>query len=255
MCLIVFAWRVHPRYRLVLAANRDEYHARASAPAEFWQDQPGLLAGRDLVSMGSWLGVTRAGRIAAVTNVRDGNAVAPSNAPSRGRLVSEYLGGALPPARYAHNALGQGGAYRGYNLLIGDRDTLWWTSNCGNGVRELEPGIYGVANELLDTPWPKVTAGKRALEQTLRAGPSVGNLLALLADTNQPPDEALPDTAVGLERERLLGAVRIVSPVYGTRCSSALLIDEAGGLQFTERSYDPDGSECASRTYAFQLAA
>ena len=255
MCLILFAWHVHPRYRLVLAANRDEFHARASAPAAFWEDQPHLLGGRDLESMGTWLGVTRTERVAAVTNVRDGRNEAPQNAPSRGQLASDFLRGAVAPAQFAARTSREGPAYRGFNLLVGDRDALWWTSNRGDGALRLEPGIYGVANDLLDTPWPKVTAGKAALERVLRSGPSLANLLALLDDTHVFADHELPDTGVGLERERMLAPVRIVSPLYGTRCSSAVLVEAGGGTQFAERSYAPDGSEQASVYYALKNAA
>jgi len=255
MCLILLAWRVHPRYRLVLAANRDEFHARTSAAAEYWRDRPDLLGGRDLESMGTWLGVTRSGRIAAVTNVRDGNATAPIPAPSRGNLARDFLCGDLPAAGYAEAVVAQAAAYRGFNLLIGDRDDLWWISNRGDGARRLEPGIYGVANDLLDTPWPKVTVGKRGLARTLGLGPSLGSLLALLDDTRVFSDVELPDTGVGIERERMLAPLRIVSPQYGTRCSSAVLIDAKGDAQFAERSFDAEGRERASVYYAFPLAA
>jgi uncharacterized protein with NRDE domain len=255
MCLILFAWRVHPQYRLVLAANRDEFHARTSAAAAFWEDRPELLGGRDLESMGTWLGITRAGRIAAVTNVRDARTEAPSDPPSRGGLAREFLCGTATPEQFAARTSREGPAFRGFNLLVGDRDTLWWTSNRGNGARQLEPGIYGVANDLLDTPWPKVTAGKAALERVVRSGPSLDNLLALLDDTHVFADAALPDTGVGLERERMLAPVRIVSPLYGTRCSSAVLLEPDGGAQFAERSYAPDGSESASLYYALRHAA
>jgi len=255
MCLILFAWRTHHRYRLVLAANRDEFHARRSAAAAFWKDPPDVLGGRDLESMGTWLGMTRSGRIAAVTNVRDGRTDAPPTATSRGSLVGEYLRDGSSPAQFASRASADGRAYRGFNLLIGDRDELWWTSNRGNGIRRLEPGIYGVANDLLDTPWPKVTAGKAALERVLRSGASLGNLLALLADTRDFADDELPDTGVGLERERMLAPIRIVSPQYGTRCSSAVLIEADGRCQFAERSFEPDGSERETLYYAFEQTA
>lgn len=255
MCLILFAWRVHPRYPLVLAANRDEFHARPSAAADFWRDRHDLLAGRDLESMGTWLGVTRSGRIAAVTNVRDGQASVMPNAPSRGLLASEFLCADTPPARYAEALSTQAKAYRGFNLLIGDRDTLWWTSNRAKGARRLAPGIYGVANDLLDTPWPKVTVGKKALGDALELGPSLGSLLALLDDTHIFADEELPDTGVGIERERMLAPLRIVSAEYGTRCSSAVLVDDSGGTQFAERSFDADGKERASAYFAFRRSA
>jgi uncharacterized protein with NRDE domain len=255
MCLILFAWRMHPRYRLVLAANRDEFHDRASETAGFWKDSPALLGGRDLESMGTWLGVTRTGRIAAVTNVRDGRVAVPPNAPSRGKLTRDFLCGDTPPARFAARASAHGQAYRGFNLLVGDHDELWWISNRGNGPRRLEPGLYGVANDLLDTPWPKVVAGKRALEGALRVEPSLDRLLALLDDTDGPADDALPDTGVGLERERMLAPIRIVSAQYGTRCSSAVLVADAGDTQFAERSYDRRGAEHGSVYFAFRRAA
>ncbi|HSH08144.1 MAG TPA: NRDE family protein [Burkholderiales bacterium] len=255
MCLILFAWRVHPRYRLVLAANRDEFHARRSAAAAFWEDRRDLLGGRDLESMGTWLGVTRAGRIAAVTNVRDGRAAPPAHAPSRGRLASDFLRGEATPEEYAAALSREGRAYHGFNLLVADQDALWWTSNRGNGARRLEPGVYGVANDLLDTPWPKVTAGKNALERVLRTGPSLASLLALLDDTHVYADDELPDTGVGLERERMLAPIRIVAPVYGTRCSSAVLVEADGHTQFAERSYDPDGAERDTFYYAFERSA
>ncbi len=255
MCLILFAWRVHPRFRLVLAANRDEFHARPSAAAAFWADERDLLGGRDLESMGTWLGMTRAGRIAAVTNVRDGRSTPPSDARSRGRLTSEFLRGGATPAQFAEAVSREAGAYRGFNLLLADREELWWTSNRGNGARRLEPGVYGVANELLDTPWPKVTAGKASLERVVQTGPSLACLLALLDDTQVYADDQLPDTGVGLERERMLAPVRIVSPVYGTRCSSAVLVGADGWTQFAERSYEPDGTEGSSVYYAFARSA
>jgi uncharacterized protein with NRDE domain len=255
MCLILFGWRVHPRFPLVLAANRDEFHARPSATAEFWRDRHDLLGGRDLESKGTWLGVTRSGRLAAVTNVRDAQAPVAGAAPSRGWLTRDFLCGDAAPARYAEDVSSQGERYRGFNLLIGDRDALWWVSNRANGARQLAPGIYGVANDLLDTPWPKVTAGKRALMRTLRLGPSLDGLLALLDDTRAYADDELPDTGVGIERERMLAPVRIVAPQYGTRCSSALLVDESGRTQFAERSFDPDGRDRGTVYYAVVQSA
>jgi uncharacterized protein with NRDE domain len=255
MCLILFAWRAHPRFPLVLAANRDEFHARPSATAEFWRDRHDLLGGRDLESNGTWLGVTRSGRLAAVTNVRDGQAPVAAAAPSRGWLARDFLCGDAAPAGYAEAVSSQGERYRGFNLLVGDHDALWWVSNRANGARQLAPGIYGVANDLLDTPWPKVTSGKQALARTLQLGPSLDGLLALLDDTRAYADDELPDTGVGIERERMLAPVRIVAPHYGTRCSSALLVDDAGRTQFAERSFDPDGRERGTVYHAFRQAA
>lgn len=255
MCLILLAWHAHPRFPLVLAANRDEFYARPSAQAEFWRTQPDLLGGRDLQSMGTWLGVTRNGRFAAVTNVREGSAATAAGAPSRGKLTTDFLCGATPPADYAAAAFAAGTAYRGFNLLVGDRHALWWTSNRAAGTRRLDAGVYGLSNELLDTPWPKVVVGKQRLARALQAGASVSvdGLLELLADSEQPGDAELPDTGVGLARERQLSAAHVVSADYGTRCSSVLIVDADGRAQFAERSFAPHGVAGETLTYEFAL--
>lgn len=252
MCLILFAWKTHPDFPLVMAANRDEFHARPTAAAGFWEDRPAILAGRDLEGMGTWLGVTRSGRFAAVTNYRDATA-APRDAASRGLLASRFLEGEETPASFAANVGADGGAYRGFNFLAGNGDDLWWVSNRGGDARALAPGVYGLSNDLLDTPWPKVTQGKNRLQNVLELAPAVEPLLALLADTSVAADDHLPDTGVGLERERLLSAARIVSPVYGTRSSSAVVIGRDGKVRFAERAYDSDGAELDTVRYEFNL--
>lgn len=252
MCLIVFAWKAHPDFPLVVAANRDEFHARPTAAAGFWDDQPGILAGRDLEGRGTWLGVTRSGKFAAVTNYRDA-APAPREAASRGVLASRYLGSGHAPGAFATDVEADGTAYRGFNFLAGDRAELWWVSNRGGRARKLEPGVHGLSNHLLDTPWPKVTQGKRRLGEALELAPAVEPLLALLADTTEATDGDLPDTGVGAERERLLSAARVVSPEYGTRCSSALVIGADGKVRFAERSYGSDGAELDTLRYEITL--
>lgn len=252
MCLIVFAWRMHPDFPLVVAANRDEFHARPTATARFWDDRPEILAGRDLEGMGTWLGVTRSGKFAAVTNYRDA-APAPPAAASRGLLASRYLETGAGPREFAANAGADGDAYRGFNLLAGDRAELWWVSNRGGRARRIEPGTHGLSNHLLDTPWPKVTLAKQRLAQVLAFAPAVEPLLELLADTTEAAERDLPDTGVGAERERLLSAARIVSPAYGTRSSSALLVAADGKVRFAERSYGSDGSELDTLRYEFIL--
>ena len=257
MCLILLAWHAHRRFPLVLAANRDEFYARPSAQAAFWREQPDLLGGRDLESMGTWLGVTRTGRLAAVTNVREGSSAVAPDAPSRGKLTTDFLCGATPPGDYAAATYATGTVYRGFNLLVADRHELWWTSNRAGDTRRLEAGIYGLSNELLDTPWPKVVVGKQRLARALETGASVGveGLLELLADSEQPGDAELPDTGVGLERERQLSAAHVVSADYGTRCSSVLIVDADGRAQFAERSFEPHGAAGETLTYEFALKA
>ena len=253
MCLIVFAWKVHPDFPLVVAANRDEFHARPTTAARFWDDRPEILAGRDLEGMGTWLGVTRSGRFAAVTNYREA-APAPRDAASRGVLASRFLGSGEPPAAFAADVEANGSAYRGFNFLAGDRAELWWVSNRGGRARRIEPGLHGLSNHLLDTPWPKVAKGKQRLGQALERAPAVDPLLELLADTTEAVEEELPDIGIGAARERLLSSARIVSSAYGTRSSSALLVGAAGRIRFAERAYGSDGAELDTLRYEFTLS-
>jgi uncharacterized protein with NRDE domain len=238
MCLILFAWKMHENYPLVLAANRDEFYDRPSAPAAFWEDAPDLLAGRDLRDRGTWLGITRGGRVAALTNYRD-PASLKIGAPSRGMLVGDYLRGREIPEAYLHRIAPGADRFNGFNLLVGDTEDLFCFSN--RGARErLDPGIYGLSNALLDTPWAKVERGKTALSALLKEkmDPSPEALFALLTDRTRPPDDRLPDTGVGLAWERILSPLFIESPVYGTRSSTVLLIDRRGGVTFVERVFN-----------------
>lgn len=237
MCLILLAWRAHPDYPLVVAANRDEFFARPTAPAAWWEDAPRLLAGRDLQSGGTWLGVSAAGRFAALTNFRDPARVQP-DAPSRGELVSDFLRTNASPADYTGQIERKAAAYNGFNLLYSDGTSLHYYSNCGEGRGELAPGIYGLSNHLLDTPWPKVARGKSALAAALGTLPARERLFALLRDDATAREDELPRTGVSLEWERLLSAAFVRSAAYGTRSSTVLLRDRAGRLEFEERSFD-----------------
>jgi uncharacterized protein with NRDE domain len=238
MCLILFAWKMHAKFPLVLAANRDEFYERPSAPAAFWDDAPDLLAGRDLKRGGTWLGITRTGRLAAVTNYRDPASMKP-DAPSRGELVSDYLRRTESPEAFLRRVEPRASRYNGFSLLVGAGSELAYFSNRG-GANRLTSGIHGMSNHLLDTPWPKVEWGKRAIGELLAANgdPSPGELLVLLAARSRPPDESLPETGVGLERERVLSPLFIESPDYGTRCSTVLLIDREGMVTFVERVFN-----------------
>lgn len=253
MCLILVAWRAHPHYPLVVAANRDEFHERPANGAAFWEDRPVILAGRDLECMGTWLGVTRTGKFATVSNFREGVARDPA-ARSRGLLVSEFLANDAPAAGFVTALAANGSQYGGFNFLAGDADELWWVSNRGTQARRLAPGLYGVSNHLLDTPWAKVVRGKRALAEALQPAPAIDALLELLADTTVAPDADLPKTGVGLERERMLSPLRVVSPAYGTRCSSAVIFGSGRRVQFAERSYGAQGEERDTLRYEFALA-
>jgi len=242
MCLAVVAIDAHPRYALVVAANRDEYHARPTAPAHWWVDRVprDLFAGRDLEAGGTWLGITRRGRWAFVTNVRE-----PGRrdiaAPSRGGLVVRVLDDPRDPGAALSDANADT-RYNGYNLIAGDVARAVWISNRATASRPLVPGVHGVSNAQLDTPWPKLERAKAGVAAWTRDGSDdVALLFDLLADRAQAPDEALPATGVPLEWERLLSSPFIVSPRYGTRSSTVLAVSRAGDVTFSERTFDAAG--------------
>ncbi|MFN0314837.1 MAG: NRDE family protein [Burkholderiales bacterium] len=241
MCLILFGYRAHPAYSLVLAGNRDEYHERPSASAQFWPSNPGILGGRDLAAGGSWLAVNRQGKLAAVTNFRDGQ---PKTARrSRGHLVSEYMGSNLSGAQQIQSLASAQDEYGGFNLLLLDSQGLHYTSNRTPGPVDVAPGIHGLSNHLLDSPWPKVEAGKQKLQAQLEGSREqlIGGLFDVLADRSQVSDERLPETGVSLDWERKLSAAFIHTPAYGTRASTVIVVDSAGHLDFAERSFDSTG--------------
>ena len=238
MCTLLIAHRAHPRYRLILAANRDEFYPRPTATGGFWDDAPQLFAGRDLVHGGTWFGITREGRIAALTNYRDPHDLHKHGA-SRGNLVSGYLRASDGAEEFVARLRREKVPYGGYNLLMGDKDRLLCYSSKSDQVVGIEPGIHGLSNHLLNTPWPKVVRGKEALARVLAAERfSREDLFAILADNTRPPDDQLPDTGVGLELERILSPIFIRSENYGTRCSTLLLVDCDGKATFVERSFD-----------------
>ena len=254
MCLILVAWRVHPDYPLVVAANRDEFFARPTAPAAFWPDAPQVLAGRDLDAGGTWMGFTRSGRFAALTNFRD-PAQKRSGAPTRGGLVKDFLCGDEDPQDYLERIAAHGRACNGYNLLVSDGASLWWSSNMGGAARALQPGVYGVSNHLLDTPWPKVGAGKTALAQALDRLPDDEALFALLQDDGIHPDEELPQTGVPLDWERLLSSAFVKSPDYGTRSSTVLCVGQDGWASFDEQTWLPGAQRGQRQRFCFRASA
>lgn len=261
MCLILVAWQSHPDYALVVAGNRDEFYVRPAAAAHWWQDAPEVLGGRDLAEVigdaGTWMGVANAespewpddprARFAALTNYR-----APSekrtDARSRGELVSHFLRGNQTPDEYLHDLARAPGAYNGFNLLASDLHDLWWYSNRSKSrqPQKLKPGLYGLSNALLDTPWPKVRSRVGALCEVLAAdrgqpGASAEPYLQLLADEKQAPDWELPSTGVAPEWEKLLSSAFIRSPNYGTRASTVLRVRHDGRFDYVERSFDAGG--------------
>jgi uncharacterized protein with NRDE domain len=243
MCLVLIALDSHPEYSLIVAANRDEFYDRPTAPAGFWGEAPSVLAGRDLKAGGTWLGVDRRGRLAAVTNYRQGERE--SAAPrSRGLLVSEFLMGDGGVADYMERVQLEADRYNGFNLIAGDSGGLFYFSNREGQRRSLSRGVYGLSNHLLDTPWPKVAWAKSVLGKLLsRSDPELTEgLFALLSDRTRPHDGLLPSTGVSREWERLLSSAFIVSNDYGTRSSTVVLIDRAGQISFIERSFGPGGA-------------
>lgn len=242
MCLIVVGWQVHPTFPLVVAANRDEFHARPTAALARWSDVPQVIAGRDLEAGGTWLGMTEGGRFAAVTNVREPGM--PKGERSRGELTRDFLTGSQPALDYA--AAIDGPRYSGFNLLIGDGQTLVYRSNRDGGARVLPPGIYGLSNHLLDTPWPKLVRARTNFGAALPALPDDAALFDLLADRSLAADPDLPQTGISLAWERLLSAVFVQSPDYGTRASTVAWRTAAGNVRIHEKSFGPDGRETQS---------
>ena len=253
MCLILLACGVHPEYPLVIAANRDEYYKRPTAAAAFWPDQPQILAGRDLECMGTWLGVTRAGRFAALTNFRDPQA-RKTDAPSRGQLVSGFLVSGREPREYLEEIAKRAPEYNGFNLLAGDSHAVFIFSSRTGAVEQLSPGVHGLSNHLLDTPWPKVVRGKRRLQSALAGEPSPEALLELLQDREPVSESELPDTGIGPEMERVLSPALIVSEEYGTRASTVVLFGQDGGVSFSERTILRGGAAGATISLRFNLS-
>ena len=254
MCLILLAVRKHPNYKLILAANRDEYYDRPSEPPHFWEDAPHLLAGRDLVGGGTWLGITRKGRIAAVTNYRDPAGIKP-DAPSRGKLVSDFLASTVEPAEYLDLIRGEKDRYNGFNLVLGSPEILYWYSNRMDEAVQLFQGVYGLSNHLLDTPWPKVVRARAVFEEILHTGKdlSTDTLFRLLKDQTKAPDNRLPSTGVPLEWERILSPIFIASPAYGTRSSTVILIDKDEHVTFTDRTFNANPEHFSTARFEFAL--
>lgn len=258
MCLILLSYDIHPVYRVVLAANRDEYYDRPTKPLAFWDDISDILAGRDLKRLGVWLGVTRTGRIAAITNYRE-PFLRLENAPSRGLLVSDFLSGMESPKHYLDNIKAIGHRYNGFNLFVGDRSGLFYYSNKGNTIQKLKPGLYGLSNHLLDTPWPKIEKGKAALGALLEGRDKIDleDVFHILADRSNPPDDRLPDTGVDRDWERVLSPLFITSPSYGTRSSSVVVMESTGRVIFAERTFEPQQAELSenqTRIFNFTIS-
>ncbi|WP_342043181.1 NRDE family protein [Bacillus sp. OTU2372] len=251
VCLILFAYRVHKEYQLIVAANRDEFYRRPTAPAYFWEDHPEILAGRDLEKMGTWMGVTTSGRFAALTNYRDPKE-ATEGKRSRGELVADALKYKGNMEEYMQNLEAHNHLYPGYNLLAGDGHDLYYYSNVGGKLEKLAPGIYGVSNHLLNSSWPKVEKGREGLARIIseKNDGMAEALFTLLQNADPAPDEALPSTGVTLEWERLLSPLFIESEHYGTRSSTVMLMTGTK-LQYIERVFSKNGEN--NQQYTIEL--
>ncbi len=255
MCLILFAWQTHPRYPLVVAANRDEFHNRPTAAADYWKESPQLMAGRDLQAGGTWLGITRQGRFAAITNYREPQTENPPLEQSRGHLVRDYLLDKTTPADYASKLQQQGDKYRGFSVLLGDPGELLYVSNRSEETVVVNAGSHGLSNHLLDTDWPKIHEGRARFDVLLedeQLDPE--SLLELLADRNVVPGGEPPGYELNLAPELITRMMFIVSPQYGTRSSTVLLVDQDGGVTFVERQFDAAGKTSGTRSHEFRIA-
>lgn len=254
MCLILFAWQAHPRYPLVVAANRDEFHDRPTAAAGFWEEAPDILAGRDLQAGGTWLGINRNGRFAAISNYRESLFKASKLEYSRGHLVRDFLLDNSAPASHAEHLQTRASRYRGFNLLLGDSEAVFYVSNRTEGPTSVNPGSHGLSNHLLNTDWPKVHDGRTRLNAVLKnehIDPE--ELLELLADKSATSRTRLSTEELQSEPEKMTKMIFIDSPVYGTRSSTVLLLDRDGEMTFVERQFNARGEPVGTQSHKLRI--
>jgi uncharacterized protein with NRDE domain len=249
--LILFAREVHPDYPLVFAGNRDEFYDRPSASAAFWDEAPHVLGGRDLKAGGTWLGITKQGHWATVTNVRD-EMPSRDEAPSRGHLVADYLKEEPSPEAYLRAVEEHADQYNGFNLLVGAGEKTYYLSNRDGSPRPVEPGIHGMSNAQLNDSWPKVERGTSKLRTLLNEEPTAERLLDILADRRPAPDDELPQTGLGKETERMLSPPFIESETYGTRTSTVILMHRSGTVTFVERNFE-EGTPTQTHRFSFDV--
>lgn len=253
MCLLLLGYKVHPEYELILAANRDEFYERPTEPLHKWNDHPELFAGRDLKEKGTWLGVAQNGKIAAITNYRD-MAKIMIDAPTRGKLVTNFLIGETTAEEYSNILLETADIYNGYNLIFGNVDDLYYFSNLTKKPIKLSTGIHGLSNHLLDTPWSKVVKGKKEFAQIIKEeNPSKEKLFKLLRDNEIFPDNELPETGLGKEFERLVSPIFTSTEKYGTRSSSVILVDINNNIEFIEKSFNKKNNEWKTSSFYFKI--
>ncbi|MFA1819821.1 NRDE family protein [Virgibacillus oceani] len=238
MCLINFQVNDHPNYKLIIAANRDEFYERPTAPAQFWDEEPNILAGQDLLQKGTWLGISKNGRFAALTNYRDPDHMKKGEL-SRGEIVKDYLTADQSPEEHLQHLKERRKDYVGFNVLFGTPDRLFHYNNVLEETTEIEPGTHGLSNATLNTPWPKVIKGKKQLREYVEGQNKMdpAQLFSIVADAEEADDSSLPETGIGLELERKLSSLFIKTPEYGTRSSTVLLVDKQNNVTFLERTF------------------
>ena len=251
MCLILFSYQKHPDFPLIVLANRDEFYSRPTQALHWWEDKPAILAGKDKQEGGTWLGVTKTGRFAALTNFRETGSR--NGVKSRGHLTSDFLSGEQTPLEFLQQVDKTHQRYNGFNLLLGDTEGLYYYSNREHITHQLKPGLYGLSNHLLNTAWPKVCGGLEALKAFAEQTPDPESFFSLLRNEEVADDTRLPDTGVGLTAERMLSPRFIKSSVYGTCCSSLVLQDQQGKLTFNERRFGSEGVVLGESTVSFQI--
>ncbi len=254
MCLVLFAYNVHEEYPLILAANRDEFYCRPANPVDFWKNRPNILAGKDLQGGGTWLGITRQGNFATLTNYRDPSSFK-TESLSRGNIVFDYLASKEETSSYLHKLTVENIFYNGFNLIAGNIDQLFYFSNITGKVKRISKGVHGLCNHLLNTPWPKVKKGKKRLSEIIASNTSIdlNALRELMHDKSPAPDEELPDTGVGLKLERLLSPIFISSPEYGTRTTTILTIDSKNTINFQEINYQEENDTGKSKEFCLTV--
>lgn len=259
MCLIFLSINNHPNYKLVVAANRDEFYNRKTVAAEFWPSHPNIVGGRDLEAMkpdgtcGTWMAMTKSGKIAMLTNYRDPKNINPL-APSRGFLVTDFLLSSNHAREYLRQLEPSAKEYNGFNLVVGTADELFYLSNYKSGIDKIPDALHGLSNHLLDTPWPKIARGKNKMAP-LFSNEEINpdEILNALYDEDRASDDLLPDTGIGLERERALSSMFIKTNGYGSRCSTVVLVDKNNQVRFTERVYDLQTFEFTQQAFEFKI--
>ncbi|MFY0605702.1 MAG: NRDE family protein [Cyclobacteriaceae bacterium] len=236
MCLIAFAWDVHPKYKLIVSANRDEFYDRPTAQAGLWEDHPHILGGRDLEAKGTWMAVSANGKFAAVTNYRDLSNIR-KDARSRGEIPTDYLNGQYSPMEFLQHLHNHSEDYNGFNIIVGNQQELLHYSNYERKINPIKPGVYGLSNALLDTPWPKVSLLKQKFRDSISEDFTDEDLIQLMQDDQVAEDQILPDTGVSPELEKALSAICIRMEGYGTCCSTVITLDRMGKYALTEKTY------------------